>query len=338
MFLTLFAHPNSAKASFFSFVSDLFSTPADASETSPLNSQNVTLLKAAVNVDPNPTKIDQLPIIVDSSSLLAEADPTGNGTSTIDTFDSSQINIYVVREGDTLPQIAKTFGVTDKTIMIANDMTSSKLVEGQRLIILPVSGIQHIVKSGETIQGIAKAYKIDAQEILQYNHIENNSKIAIGDLIFVPSDVMPSKSTPAKSSGGNPILSAPTIGGFASSKTLIDTIGYFIQPLVNYRKTQALHGHNGIDLAASVGEPILAAASGEVIISRNGWNGGYGNYIVIQHDNGTQTVYGHASQLLVTEGQFVKQGQKIALVGNTGKSTGPHLHIEVRGGKNPFYR
>ena len=94
--------------------------------------------------------------------------------------------------------------------------------------------------------------------------------------------------------------------------------------------------HNGVDLGASVGEPILAAADGQVIISRMGWNGGYGNYVVIQHDNGTQTVYGHASKLIATEGQMVKQGQTIALVGSTGMSTGPHLHVEVRGGKNTF--
>jgi murein DD-endopeptidase MepM/ murein hydrolase activator NlpD len=127
------------------------------------------------------------------------------------------------------------------------------------------------------------------------------------------------------------------LGGVPSSiKNLISTVGYFIEPLVNYHKTQKLHGHNAVDLAAPAGTPILAAAEGEVVISRAGWNGGYGRYIVIQHGNGTQTVYGHASKLLVSEGDFVKQGQEIALVGSSGESTGPHLHVEVRGGKNPF--
>lgn len=339
--MTIIVYPYTVKASLFSLVSDFFATPADASETLSVvpNSQNVTLLKAAVNVNSIPTnKEDQMPVIVDNSSLFAEVDPMGNGNSTVDVFDSSQITTYVVRSGDTLPQIAKTFGVTANTIMIANDLTSQKLIEGQRLIILPVSGIQHTVKSGQTLEGIAKLYKIKTQDILQYNYFENASHLAVGDQIFIPSDTLPARAVAVPSSSRTaPVLGAPLLNGIASSvKSLISKVGYFIEPLVHYHKTQALHGHNGIDLGASVGEPILAAANGEVVISRMGWNGGYGNYIVIQHDNGTQTVYGHASKLLVTEGQNVKQGQTIALVGSTGESTGSHLHVEVRGGKNPF--
>lgn len=342
MFSAMFAYPNKAKASPISFLMDLFSTQADASEVSTAsvsNSQNISLLKAATNSDPNPTKVEQMPVIVDNSSLYAEIGLAGNGTSTVEIFDSSQITTYVVRNGDTLPQIAKTFGVTVNTIMIANEMTSQKLIEGQHLIILPVSGIQHTIKSGQTLESIAKLYKIKTQDILQYNYFENASHLAVGDQIFIPSDVSPVKTTSKPSSSTTrtaPTLSSQPIGGSSSVKSLINTIGYFIEPLVHYHKTQSLHGHNGIDLGASVGEPILAAADGEVMISRTGWNGGYGNYVVIQHDNGTQTVYGHASKLLVTEGQSVKQGQTIALVGSTGQSTGPHLHVEVRGGKNPF--
>ena len=91
-----------------------------------------------------------------------------------------------------------------------------------------------------------------------------------------------------------------------------------------------------MDLAAPTGTPILASAIGEVIISRTGWNGGYGNYVVIAHSNGTQTVYAHNSSNIVYAGQTVVQGQVIGYVGSTGRSTGAHLHFEVRGAKNPF--
>jgi LysM repeat protein len=341
VFLALIAYPYTARAGLLSFVAGFFSASADASdalETLAPNSQNMSLPKAVLNVNSNLAKSDQVPVIIDDTSLFAETDPNGNGTSTIDVFDSSQITIYVVRSGDTLPQIAKTFGITENTIKIANDMTGSKLKEGQRLIILPVSGVQHTIKSGETLLGIAKAYKITSQDILQYNYFENSSHLAVGDTIFIPSDSLPIRTVSSPSSSRTaPLLGAPLLGGLASSvKNLVNTVGYFIEPLTNYHKTQSLHGHNGVDLGAPVGTPILAAASGEVVISRMGWNGGYGNYVVIQHDNGTQTVYGHASKLLVTEGQSVVQGQKIALVGSSGVSTGPHLHVEVRGGKNPF--
>jgi murein DD-endopeptidase MepM/ murein hydrolase activator NlpD len=102
-------------------------------------------------------------------------------------------------------------------------------------------------------------------------------------------------------------------------------------------KTQGLHGYNGVDLAGPVGTPIYAAAAGTVLVSASsGWNGGYGNLVIISHDNGTQTVYGHLSKTLVKVGQHVEQSQKIALMGATGKATGSHLHFEIRGAKNPF--
>ncbi|MCK5059525.1 MAG: M23 family metallopeptidase, partial [Candidatus Pacebacteria bacterium] len=112
--------------------------------------------------------------------------------------------------------------------------------------------------------------------------------------------------------------------------------GYYIKP-VNGRKSQGLHGYNAVDIAAPYGTPIVAAASGVVIISRaTGWNGGYGGYVVISHNNGTQTLYAHMSSDIVSVGDVVQQGQVIGYVGSTGRSTGPHLHIEVRGARNPF--
>jgi murein DD-endopeptidase MepM/ murein hydrolase activator NlpD len=103
--------------------------------------------------------------------------------------------------------------------------------------------------------------------------------------------------------------------------------------------TQGLHGYNGIDIGVPTGTAIYAAAGGTVIISRNsGWNGGYGDYIVISHDNGVQTLYGHLSRTVVQTGARVEQGDIIGYSGMTGKATGPHLHFEVRGAKNPFVK
>ena len=113
--------------------------------------------------------------------------------------------------------------------------------------------------------------------------------------------------------------------------------GYYLRPITAGRKTQGLHGYNGVDLADAYGTPIYAAAAGTVIISKDaGWNGGYGKYIVIQHNNGTQTLYSHNTENLAVEGQWVGRGQAIALMGFTGKATGPHVHFEIRGAKNPF--
>ena len=109
-------------------------------------------------------------------------------------------------------------------------------------------------------------------------------------------------------------------------------------PLSVYVKTQGLHGYNGVDLAAKTGTPIMASASGEVIVAKSGgYNGGYGSYVVIQHGNGSQTLYSHMSSVSTYKGATVVQGQVIGTVGSTGKSTGSHLHFEIRNGiRNPF--
>ncbi len=336
--------PTPVNASFFSFVAGLFNAQSSSTETVTPNSQNMTLLKAAINSDPNPIKADYDLTIVDDTSLLSEVGPSGliSTSSQAQVFDNNQITTYVVRSGDTLPQVAQAYGISVDTIKIANDLMSSKLTTGQRLIILPVSGIQHTVKSGETLQSIANKYKVTISDIREYNNLES-SNILAGDFIFVPSDKLPTvapKTGSGLTSGhritsSEPILAAPLIGG-SGGTTLVSTAGFFIEPVASYTKTQGLHGHNGVDLAAPKGTPIMAAANGEVVISRMGWNGGYGNYIVIQHSNGTQTLYGHMSKLLVSEGDTVTQGQTIGLMGSTGASTGSHLHVEVRGGVNPF--
>ena len=121
----------------------------------------------------------------------------------------------------------------------------------------------------------------------------------------------------------------------------INSLDYFIRPVLRGRRTQGLHGKNGIDFApqcrCSGKEPILAAADGWVLVARNsGWNGGFGNYVVIAHSNGTQTLYGHMASVTVGAGQFVGQGEKIGYVGSSGNSSGPHVHFEIRGAKNPF--
>jgi len=88
--------------------------------------------------------------------------------------------------------------------------------------------------------------------------------------------------------------------------------------------------HKGIDIGAAKGTPISAVASGTVVVSSYGYNGGYGNYVIISHGNGVQTLYGHCTSLTVSVGQTVSQGQTIATVGNTGNSYGNHLHLEIR--------
>lgn len=286
-------------------------------------SQSLALLQAAANLDPNPEKAGGVSPIV-GNTLVADVVLSENAGDTT----STQISSYVVREGDTVSSIAKMFGVSVNTVMWANNISrASALRVGQTLIILPITGVSYKVQKGDTIKGIALKYKADVNEILQYNDISLNSTLIVGQTIIIPDAelqvAVPTKivirNNPAHDTNG------PDYGN------------YYIRPVNGGVRTQGLHGYNGIDIAGPVGTPINASAPGTVIVSTSGgWNGGYGNLVIISHNNGTQTVYGHLSRNLVKVGQSVDQGQEIGLMGATGKVTGPHLHFEIRGAKNPF--
>jgi murein DD-endopeptidase MepM/ murein hydrolase activator NlpD len=318
--------PFTANAGLFSFVTDLFSgnKPEETIEA-PKNSQNMTLLKSVASLDPSAARGGGDIVVVGGSALLPETGPSGT-IADIEENHGSTISVYVVRPGDTLSAISKMFGVTASTIIGANDIKGGVIQPGQTLIIFPISGLQHIVKSGDTVASIAKKYKADTDEILQYNNLDENVALKVGDTVFIPDAELPAVA----------VVGSPRTSGLRGANGP-NYVGYYMKPIVGAVKTQGLHGYNGIDLGAPVGTPIYASASGDVIISKNsGWNGGYGEYIVISHANGTQTLYGHLSGTVVGVGYHVAQGQLIGFSGNTGKSTGPHLHFEVRGAKNPF--
>lgn len=325
LFLSFILAPRTANAGLLSFISGLVNNEVEAGTNgSVVNSQNMPLLQATRNPSLNPSKGGGDITVVASSALLSEAGPAGTIADIEDTK-SSQISVYVVHSGDSLSGIAKMFGVSANTIIWANDITGPIKV-GQKLVILPISGIKHAVVKGETIQSIAKKYKGDIDEIVQFNGLTKNSVLAVGDEVIIPDGEITGYSV-------STISSTSKIRGTGGPSY----DGYYIWPVVGGRKTQGLHGYNGVDIGASRGTPIMAAAAGQVIISRpSGWNGGYGEYIVIAHANGTQTLYSHLDTNVAYEGSYVVQGQIIGYVGSTGRSTGPHLHFEVRGAQNPF--
>lgn len=277
------------------------------------------LLEGYLNINPAGTGGPVI-AIVDKTALSSE-DEAGTFVD-LGQSGTGQISTYVVKSGDTLGEIAEMFGVSVNTIMWANDLKSKTVREGQELIILPISGVRHTVKSGDTLQSLAKKYSADLDDVLSYNGLDSSAKIVVGDVVIIPDGV----------------LSAPATSSFArvSTQTSVAS-GYFIRPIAGGRKSQGIHGYNGVDIAAAVGTPIRASAGGTVVIARtSGYNGGYGLYVAIKHANGTQTLYGHMSRVNVSVGEKVDQGEVIGAVGNTGRSTGPHIHFEVRGAKNPF--
>ncbi|MEK7060207.1 MAG: peptidoglycan DD-metalloendopeptidase family protein, partial [Patescibacteria group bacterium] len=228
---------------------------------------------------------------------------------------------------DSISQIADMFDVSVNTILWANDMKKGdKLVEGDVLFILPISGLEHTITKGQTLKSIAKLYKADVSDIARFNGITEETKLVVGDKIIIPGGELYNESSSS--------TSKPNI----SNTPTRNVAGYFINPVPAYsRRSQGLHGpgNRGIDLAAPTGTPILASASGTVLLARTGWNGAYGNMVIITHPNGTKTLYAHLSRIATSTGARVSQGEIIGYVGSTGRSTGPHLHFEVFNAKNP---
>jgi len=282
--------------------------------------QEIALLSPALHSDPNPSRGGSDISIQDSMRLVA-ANRSGDQIFIPKT---DQISVYTVREGDSLSHIADTFEVSMNTIRWANDLGSGSTISpGDQLVILPVSGIKHTVRKGDTFSSLAKKYQSDTVEIALFNGLSEES-LTIGSEVIIPNGELHNE------------VKAPARRSSKSSPS-VTTNGYFAHPAPGTTRTQGIHGRNAIDFGASIGTPAYAAASGTVIISKaGGWNGGYGSYIVIKHENGTQTLYAHLSANNVSTGNWVTKGTRIGSIGNTGKSTGPHLHFEVRGGKNPF--
>jgi LysM repeat protein len=287
------------------------------------SAQNVPLLRAALHTESNPAQGGG-DILVEDGALV----PSGDGSVEEERINTrtanGEISVYVVREGDTLSQIAQMYDVSAKTILWANDITNpSKIRPGDTLVILPITGVRHVVKSGDTLATIAKKYNGDADEILAYNQLASTHQLTVGETVIIPDGTIAQPvPSPSRAQG------SMAVGGGSSG---------FVNPVPGAVRSQGIHGYNGVDLAAPAGTPVRAAQGGEVIVARgSGWNGGYGLYVVVKHPNGTQTLYAHLSSLAVTAGDPVVSGQTIGAVGNTGRSTGNHLHFEVRGARNPF--
>jgi len=362
-----FTYSQTAQASLFSFFADLISAVKVSADTrslssgsstndqqySPQNtSQSMPILEAASNPNPNPNNCSDIsPVngtILDPGIASSLASSCGTN--------STQISTYVVVPGDTISTVAHMFNVSTNTVLWANNLTGKSVLQpGQTLVILPISGINYVVKSGDSLQSISKKYGGDhasdiLSDILDYNDMTINSKLTIGQKIIIPSaeisasDIAPIKVVTGSKAiyGTDPLLdNIKNWPAYPSCNSA--TAGcYYLRPIQGGHISQKLHGHNAVDLAAPVGTPIVASAEGTVIISRiNGaWNGGYGNYVVISHSNGSQTLYAHMSAKsagLVKVGQRVNQGKLVGYIGMTGHTTGPHLHFEIRGAQDLFW-
>jgi LysM repeat protein len=242
------------------------------------------------------------------------------------------LTTYVVKRGDTPGGIAQKFGIQPETILGGNpqlSQESSLLQAGVELTILPVDGVLHDVQPGETVESIAELYGVPVEDIIAYepNNLEFPYRLYPDTQILVPGAVRELFVwTPPDLSS---VVGKTSWEGAGVRPVIVGT-GTFIYPVNSRNYTQYYWvGHRAVDIALPEGSPVYASDTGTVTYA--GWNVyGYGNLIVINHGNGYETFYAHLSAINVVPGQIVYQGNVIGATGNTGNSSGPHIHFEVR--------
>ena len=237
----------------------------------------------------------------------------------------TSIKEYIVKEGDTIGGIAEEFAISVNTILWVNNLSERSLIKsGQKLIIPPTSGVIHTIVKGDTISKIANKYYGNEQKIKDFNNITDDVLI-VGETIMVP-DGRIVYTPPAQSYTQAPIsapaYTPPPVAASSNDMLWPESCRRITQYYLGWR-------HTGVDIACGFGQPIYASLAG--IVSKVQYNRyGYGYHIIIDHGGGKQTLYAHLSQIDVEPGQKISQGEVIAIEGSTGRSTGSHLHFEVR--------
>ena len=259
-----------------------------------------------------------------------------------DTSQSPIYCVYTVQQGDTLGSIASKFGLKNGEVLASDLLVQSNkpdiasaddfIQPGQKLRIPVQTGVIHTVRGGDTATAIAEIYDVPLAEIVAVaaNGLSDLNSLKIGQELLVPNPTRfskPAPPPPAASSGGSSSGSTPqVIGGSQQSRSgFIWPVG---GPISSYMGPAHPLGID-IDLYASPNAPVAAAAGGTVTFAGGNPCCSYGYYVVIDHGNGFQTLYGHLSSLNVSTGQKVVQGQVVGLGGRTGYATGNHLHFEV---------
>lgn len=274
---------------------------------------------------------EDLPIIIDTS-LVPAPNPFTLRVKSPEVI----LDTYIVQRGDTPGTIAENFGIKTETLLGGNPTLSQEsnlLQTGAEIIILPIDGVLHDVAPGETLESLSTLYGIAPEDIINYspNNLEFPYRLIPNTQILVPGAIREVF-----------VWTPPTLSNTGSTSSqgsninpLVVGTGTYIYPVNSRNFTQFYwYGHRGIDIALPEGNLVYASDTGTVTFANHDtW--GYGNLIVLNHGNGFETFYAHLSTINVSPGQIVNQGNVIGATGNTGNSSGPHLHFEIRLNGNP---
>jgi LysM repeat protein len=274
------------------------------------------------------TEVDSL-LSAQEEEIAADEDnpPTGEGGPYM-VAPVLHVSTYRAKNGDNLWTVAEKSGLDFYTLLSVNRLKKANEISiGQELKIPNQRGILHTVYEGETLEDIALKYDVRIRKIIRVNQILDPNEIKQGSDLFIPGATVTlafSKEL-LKNSGVPPQFAWPC----RRSSRISSRFGYRKDPFTGRRAF-----HNGLDFAPGYGASVYASISG--VVTHAGWMGGYGRLIVIRHANGYSTRYGHLSRVRVKKGKYIRQGQQIGNVGNTGRSKGAHLHFEIRRSGKPL--
>lgn len=266
------------------------------------------------------------PAINEDTALVQQSIVVGENvfSTSISQKPRDKIIEYTVQKGDTISTIAEKFGISEDSVRWENDISGDNITAGDTIKILPVTGMSYKVKKGDTVYSIAKRLDTDPQKIVDFpfNDFANPETFSLveGQILIVPDGVKPAL---------QPYIRRQLY--IAQGPVAVSGSG-FTWPLQGIISQFAAWYHMAVDIAAPIGSPIIASQNGTVVeVNIGSWNYGYGTAVVVDNGSGYQTHYTHMSGVNVNVGDQVVAGRStIGWVGLTGRTTGPHLHFEVR--------
>lgn len=275
----------------------------------------------------------------------------------------SKITEYQVQNGDTVGSIAEKFKISADTLTVNNAIKDNKIKPGQTLELIDVDGIIYEVDADVNLGNLAKEYKVDVAQLASANDLTTEAELKRGEIVIIPGTEQVAQlkkqleeaakpvivekkveqaAQPYKKIAAKEVAKKTTASSSPFKKTETTVLATekgstLVWPTVGTKQLSQgyKYGHAAIDIVTTKGDhttAIVAASGGKIIKAQGGWNGGYGNMIVVDHGNGMKTLYAHLREIYVSVGDSVSAGQKIGWMGNTGNvrgRTGLHLHFEV---------
>ncbi|MCK5245570.1 M23 family metallopeptidase, partial [Candidatus Bipolaricaulota bacterium] len=259
---------------------------------------------------------------IDDGTTDAIGDDSSIDDATVDDgvgpIRSERFLVHTVDDGESIADIATVLGVSVSNLLASNRLFGGEQLQPNQVLYASDQGIVHIIQLGQTLSDIARSYAVPLEALMEANDLTSSSTIFAGDRILIPGATTSFWNNAVALSKG---ISTQFIWPLEGE--LVSEFGWRVHPVLGDR-----HHHEGIDLDVPEGTTVHAAAAGEVYFY--GEQPGYGNVLIIEHANGFYSLYGHLSDSFVFAGQYVEMGQAVARSGNTGISSGPHLHFELR--------